>query len=421
MRVHPILVWGALSLLLFVSFCVDFGNVQAGGAIDLRNRITGVRLLLHHIDPYFYKWHEGDPPEYCDFYNNPGLPVSKTTSSPPFLLLHAPVAGVPYRLTEFLWFFLQWLLLLGTAWLWIGMCATSRQRLLLATFVTGLTYTPAWRLHVERGQSYVLLLFLFAAWLGATLRNRTGESLWAGMLAGFLVALRPPFLLLAPFLLMHRRGQGRGALLGLLLGVVIPMCWRGDIWEKYFAGMETQSSLYLADIQPPPGRHHFPRVIEGTSAYFLGHYSAIPFADYSVHKLLRGFGLEPFPALPVLALFVICYGGWLWWSRAQPMPRLLLGLAVFFFLADLFLPAYRNLYNDVLIVNVVALGLIAFEGIPWGQRLCFLALPAGWIMLYFSPENDWLLDLPSFILTLGGVLLLFRFDFPVRRAELILC
>ncbi len=101
-------------LALLVSFGIDFGNTKEGGAIDLRNRITGVRLLEAEIDPYHYKWHYGDPDTYCDVYNNPNLPVSKTTVTPPLLLLHAPYAAAPYRLGQFLWFFTQWVVLLGT-------------------------------------------------------------------------------------------------------------------------------------------------------------------------------------------------------------------------------------------------------------------------------------------------------------------
>src|ERR1700722_13331800 len=110
--------WVILGLLLLVSFGLDVLNVTQGGAIDLRNRITGIRLLAHHIDPYHYKWQEPQPPEYCDPYSNPLLPVSKTPAPPTLLLLHLSLAVLPYRIAQFLWFLLQWSLLLGTAWLW---------------------------------------------------------------------------------------------------------------------------------------------------------------------------------------------------------------------------------------------------------------------------------------------------------------
>lgn len=407
--------WGALGLLLLLSFCLDFVNVQEGGSIDLRNRITGDRLLLAHRDPYFYKWQEPEPAEFCDPYNNPKLPVSKTTATPALLLLHSPLAVLPYRIAQFLWLFLQWLLLLGTVWLWFRLLETDRQRWLLAAFVTGFTYTAAWRLHAERGQSYVLLLFLFAAWLALTLRER--HSFWTGMLAGLLAALRPPFLLLAPFLLWHRRRQLPGVCVGLLLGLVLPMLWRGDCWAMYGSAMQTHSALYRTGTDPAPGPEIFPPEIEGTSTDLLANYAVIPYADFSVHAFLRGLGLEPFPAWPPFLAATAAYLIWLWMTRGQPMERLLLGVAGWFFLIDLFLPAYRDSYNDVLIVNIMALALAGSAQLAWGIRLCFLALPAGWAIFYFAPMHDWLIDLPSFFLALGAMLLIFWFNFPGRTRK----
>ena len=54
----PTMAWVMVGLALLVSFGVDFANTAQGGAIDLRNRITGLRLLEHGIDAYRYKWHE---------------------------------------------------------------------------------------------------------------------------------------------------------------------------------------------------------------------------------------------------------------------------------------------------------------------------------------------------------------------------
>src|SRR5580658_400762 len=121
----------ALVLFLLASFGLDFNNMGHGGAIDLRNRSTGIRLLEHGIDPYFYKWDISQPAEYCDPYNNPAMKVSKTTATPALLMLHLPLAPLPYRLAEIAWFLLQWILLLGTVWLWLRLCATPRRRWLL--------------------------------------------------------------------------------------------------------------------------------------------------------------------------------------------------------------------------------------------------------------------------------------------------
>jgi hypothetical protein len=333
--------------------------------------------------------------------------VSKTTATPALLMLHLPLAALPYRLAQFLWFFLQWLLLLGTGWLWLRACATPGARLLVALFVAGFTYTAAWRLHAERGQTYVLLAFLFACWLTATMDPKRGNGFLAGCVAGFLVALRPPFVLLAPFLAWHRRGQLAGAAAGLLLGFGLPLLMNPAGWTDYFSAMQTHSELYRNGFDPAPGPRHYPSTIEGIPTDILGHYVPIPYADFSAHALLRWLGFAPFPALPVLLAVAAPFGFWLWLSRGQPAERLLPGLAAWFFLADLFLPAYRDSYNDVLILDVVLLGIVTAKKFPRAAWPCALALPLGWGVYAFAPEQAWLIDLPAALFTLGAILFLF--------------
>jgi hypothetical protein len=406
----PMMGWVLVGLALLVSFGVDFTNTTQGGAIDLRNRITGLRLLEHGIDAYRYKWHEGEPPEFCDVYNNPNLPVSKTTATPALLLLHLPLAALPYRLGQFLWLFAQWLLLLGTGWLWLRACATSRARWLVALAVTGFTYTAAWRLHAERGQAYVVLAFFFAWWLTATLDAKRGNGFVAGLIAGFLIALRPPFALLAPFLALHRRGQLAGVAAGVLLGFGLPLLMNAASWGNYFSAMQTNSELYRHGFDPRPGQQHYPAMIEGTSTYILGNYAVIPYADFSVFTFLRWLGFAPFPALPLFFAVGAPFAFWLWLSRGQAAERLLPGLAAWFFLADLFLPAYRNSYNDVLILDVVLAGFVVAKKFPWAEWPCAVALPLGWAVYGFAPEQVWLINLPTALFTLGAILFLFLFD-----------
>jgi hypothetical protein len=405
--IAPTMGWIIVGLLLFVSFVVDLANVNQGGAIDFRNRITGMRLMADHLDAYHYKWDRSDPPEYCDPYNNPKLKVSKTTSTPALLLTQWPLALLPYRAAEFLWLFLQWLLLLGTAWLWFRRCCHSRQRWMLAALVTGFTYTAAWRLHVERGQSYVLLLFLFAGWLTATLEPKTGNRFSAGLLAGLLITLRPPFLLLVPFLLRHRRGQLPGAAVGLFLGLGLPLLVNPDSWSNYFSAMQTHSELYRTGIDLPPGLQHYPPTIEGMPTDLLANYAVIPYADFSVHAFLRWIGLGPVPALPLLLAVGALFVAWLWLARNEQIEILLLGVAAWFFLIDLFLPAYRNSYNDVLILNVAALALLTVTALPRVKWICMLpALPLGLVIYVVAPTQNWLIDLPSLLFTLFAILCL---------------
>ena len=408
--VIPIWGWAVIGVALLVSFVIDFNNTAQGGAIDLRNRITGLRLMEHGIDAYHYKWHNGDPEEFCDVYNNPKLPVSKTTATPALLILHLPLAALPYRVGQFLWLFVQWALLLGTGWLWLRACTTLRQSWIVALAVTGFTYTAAWRLHAERGQAYVLLAFLFAAWLVATLDRKWGESFAAGCLAGFLATLRPPFLLLIPFMALHRRRQLAGAAVGLLLGIGLPMLIYPACWSEYFSAMQTHSELYGNGIDPRPGPQSYPPTVEGIPTDTLGNYVAIPYADFSVHGMLKVLGLEQnplsgraIPAWPVLLAVGVPFTIWLGLSRKLLVERALVGLAAWFFIADLFLPAYRDSYNDVLMLDVVTIGVVMTSKILRLVWPCALALPIGWAIYASAPQQAWLINLPTALFTVSAV------------------
>jgi hypothetical protein len=283
----------------------------------------------------------------------------------------------------------------------------------VAIFLAGFTYTAAWRLHAERGQAYVLLTFVFAAWLALTLDRAWGRHWAVGLLAGLLVALRPPFVLLVPFLALHRRAQLVGAAIGLLVAVGAPILMNPPCWSEYSSAMQTNSDLYRNDVNPRPGPQHYPALTEGTSTHLLGQFAVIPFADFSAFALLKSFGVEQswegdraWPEWPFLLVVAVGFGLWLALTFRRAPETLLPGLAAWMFLADLFLPAYRNSYNDVLILDVVAAGLVvaALGKMPWVAWPCAMALPAGLLVYLFAPEQPALINLPTALFTLGAAL-----------------
>ena len=178
-------------------------------------------------------------------------------------------------------------------------------------------------------------------------------------------------------------------------------------WANYASAMHDHSEIYRAgdDVHPP--LQHFPSTIEGIPTDILGFYVPIPYADFSAHAFLRWIGLAPFsdfwPLLIVGVIFII----WLWRSRELRIEALLAGIAVWFFVIDLFLPAYRNSYNDVLILNVVALGLMTATKVSRGIWPCLLALVLGLGIYITAPTQAWLINLPTLLFTIGAALFLF--------------
>jgi hypothetical protein len=439
----PILGWAAAGLALLASFAIDLAHNRHDGAVDFRNRITGARLLEHGLDPYRYIWHPGDPAEYCDTRNNPKLPVSKTTVTPALLLLHAPLAALPYRQAQFLWLFAQWLMLLGAGWLWWRAAPTPLARGLVVATLVAFSYSTAWRWEAERGQTYMLLIFLFSLWLTMSLDPKRLGPFAPGFVAGFLVALRPPFALLLPFLVLHRRGQWPGAALGLLLGLALPLLLNPAGWTDYLSAMQANSDLYRHNLHPVRDPQAFPSVIEGTPTSTLAGMINFPYGDITVYALLRRVGIAPISAAPPLLALGALYAAWLWFSRALPTPRLLPGLAAWLFLVDLVLPTTRYGYYDMMALNVVLCALVAagrgptvIQGerksdlnnpapvaqtepqrqpipIPWTLWPCLVALPASAALCAFPHPPAWLFSVPASAFTLTALLSLF----PLSRAE----
>ena len=404
----PVIAGVALCVLLVISFSADVTNLKEGGSIDFRNRITGARLLVTHRDAYHYKWRMPEPPELCDLYNSLAMPISKVTVTPTLLMLNFPLGAMPYRTAQSVWLITQWLLLLGTAVIWMRAIPSLRLRWLWAAAVVGFTFTVAWRHHTDRGQAYVVMLFLLACWTVITRHSRFGNGIVAGLIVGLLVALRPPLvLLLAPFLLLRRRGQIIGAVIGLALSAGLPLLWSSSCWSDYSSGMQTWSERYRAGAgNPRPTPQPYPAVIEGIPIDVLAHFARIPFADSSLYAVFKSFGILNVPALPVTLALVALIGAWFWFSRSQSEEVLLMGIAAWSFLGDFFLPAYRNSYNDAMILNVVALGLIIRTRHSWILLLLLAAWLAGWGVMAMIPHAKLAINLPTLIMIAASVLML---------------
>ena len=415
----PVVAGVVLGLLLLLSFGIDWDHVSAGGTIDFRNRITGARLLQTHRDAYHYKWQKPEPPELCDPYNNLALPISRVTVTPTLLMMNFPLAPLSYRPAQFIWLVIQWLLLLATAFLWMRVLPSVRWRWLWMAAVVGFTFTVAWRHHADRGQAYVLILFLLSCWMLITRHARIGNSIWGGLVAGLLVAVRPPLLLLVgPYMLLRARGQIIGAVVGLVLSAGLPMLWDASCWSDYHEAMQTWSDLYRAGTaNPRPPAQAYPSLIEGVPIDVIARFGAIPFADSSLYALFRSWGISNVPALPVAAALLLLIALWFWFSRSQPDERLLIGIAAWAFLADLFIPAPRNSYNDVQILNLLALGFLARGRPSWIVWLLLAAWPLNWAVMAALPRAKWIINLPSVVMMAAAVFFLLRPVFERTKSK----
>ena len=399
------LTWAALGCAVLASLLLDLRNLGLGGSIDLRSRVVGARLLMAAQDPYHYKWQLPEPAELCDPFNNLAIPVSTTTVSPAMVAAHLPAALLPYRSGRVLWLVVQWSALLGAALLWMRAAGDSRQRLMIACLFAAFTFTAAWRLHAERGQSYVLLLLGTTAWLSLSVEGGAKRSLLPGMVAGCLVALRPPLaVVVLPFLVLHRRAQIAGAITGLALAAAVPMVFEPGCWRQYFSAMSDWAGLYLTSTPRPPAQN-FPALIEGFPVDAIARFAPIPFADSSLAFALRNAGFALSSGLPLLAVLVLLYAAWLWQAR-HSTALLACGVAVWCYFADFFLPAHRGTYNEVQILAALSLGVIIPRTRGWVLQGASAAISLGWLVLLVMPRAKWFINLPTIAFAIIGCCLL---------------
>jgi hypothetical protein len=403
--------WGALALAVLAvwSFAADWAMVSQSGSIDYRNRVTGLRLLADGEDAYHYKWTPGKPERFFDPFENPRLPITKTTVTPTTLLTGWPMALLPYPAAKFLWFLAQWAMLAGLWLLWFRWPGHSERSCWWWTaLAVGFTYTLAWRHHIDRGQAYILWAILLGGWMRMSMAKLPAKRAWLpGLVAGLLVCLRPPLLMvLLPFVVLRRRNQWLGAVIGLALGLGIPVLVKPDIWQDYGRSMETWSKVYRTQSEPRPGARPMPPEVEGMPLRDLAAYKVVQHVDSSLYRLGRAFGFKNIPALAMLAALGLLFAAWLWPARRAGDEAFLLGLAAWSFLLDLFLPAFRYPYSDVMILNTLALipAIACARKAAYG--LALLAIALGICMVSILPPAPWPLYLPPVAMAFLAMLML---------------
>ena len=362
---HPLLTRILLILTAVLAvwgFFLDVRNTTEGGAVDLRNRVTGARVAAEDVDPFTYKWSPDQKPEFCDPFNHAGWPYSKTTVSPVVLAIHSPFNSWNYKAIQWLWFLFQYACLAAGFLAW-ARAETGKHKVWGGIFTLAFCATAVWRLHVDRGQIYVLYaaMLLMVAWLGdgkAKTRQFTG-----GLAGAFLFGLRPVFFgQFAPPLLRKRWILFAGVAAGLVLMFLVPriLCGPG-IWSQYQTGMEGHARLYLEQAKPVRAPMAYPERVEGIPIDLLARFARIPFGDTSAFKLIS-FDLPSKPILIGWALLMLAAGvvmmrrprtsdAMLWWA-----------ISAWIVIGDFLLPAYRNTYNDILFWPFLLFGISALKG-----------------------------------------------------------
>jgi hypothetical protein len=359
-----------LALAVVMAVLMDFNNTCKFGGVDLRNRVVGARLLLAGKDPYTYKWKPGEPERFLDKCDNFSMPVNRVTASPAALLLYAPLAWLDYSYIRVAWFFIQWACFFTLAAM-LAACAragAARNAMLLVLAVV-FAMGDSWRMHVERGQVYVLFALLLAAayWVGRKENDRA--SLACGLILGVTAALRPPLILVAaPFLLTWRWRTLLGIAVGVLLAAGLPVLFGGwNCWHNFFHAADLWGRYSLGQLDWLSGTASFPLPTEVEGVYNLSlYFKQFLETNSSLGKVLR---LPNVECLEVVFVFLLVAYGWLLghvWRPGRKLTTFLIAGITCGMLAEFFVPAPRYSYSNI----------------TWAVPVCLLLIQEGsWVLL----------------------------------------
>jgi hypothetical protein len=345
----------------------DYKNTILNGGTDLRVQVTHARVMLEGRDPYTFVWNEKESDLLLMPVEPSNLPYANITISPTTLLLRSTVANLPYKIQRYSWSIIQWLLLILSI-TFISKSTNSPYKARLI-WIFGLIFIAGsifWRLHVERGQVYILYVFFASLALWILSKDNKISHIIGGIVLGLLFCIRPPMVLIAiPFLIYKKWKILIGEAIGAIIGIFSPMILGGlKIWNSYFINSQGYGNWYT-NVRTAALEYNFPnRVIEGMSN--LGKMADIPAADTSVLSLVRDY-FKFFLSTKMLAmiLFIIILSFCIFILSLKIKKISISGIfliGIFFTsVCEYFLPAPRFTYQDVIWLLSVSLVILSFN------------------------------------------------------------
>jgi hypothetical protein len=354
----------AAILIIIFSFFVDLGNTLQYGGVDLRTRVVGARLLTSGQDPYFFSWEKGLSDRFLDPLDKSNSVVSRVTVPPNVLTLCSILSSYSFFKQKIIWLIFQWGAFLSILIFFLRKSNSLLKSKLILT--SGLFFVNScfWRLHIERGQIYIIYTLLFTiAWYLLSFQVKFSHIL-SGIVIGFTASLRPPAILsIIPFILYRRFSILLGIALGLFLGFSIPLALSNtSIWTSY-ASASTQQTKY--NYSAPDNLSHYdpldsdnlthqeskfyPSIIEGLEN--LTKMKDIPAVNSSFRYILSRFGTQNLQQILIIliALSIFVYY-LLFLKNHEKRPTnevILLNGVVLYLVSEFFIPSPRYSYNDV--------------------------------------------------------------------------
>ncbi|HVU96196.1 MAG TPA: glycosyltransferase 87 family protein [Puia sp.] len=335
---------------------------------DLRNRVTGSRMIKDGRSPYFYKWKTGDGLRYYDPGNFDSVRPSNMTSTPVLYRLLSPLVEQPEaRISEY-WLVIEYLML-GAITLFAFLTAPTTARRQAVVLVFGaVLLTNGWKEHTANGQTYLCIPFFAMLFLVFwKKKDHPANAILAGCAAACLILIRVNTLLFfPPFWLLVQTHPRRWWLffcipMALFGGWALTSTHERGLWRDYFSNVNEairiNQNLHPA-IQHNDPDPRYPRW-EGIDTLEADHYmKTLPAKIYSENGnffvLFQGVFHRQ---LSVATMGWLSFGGigllaLLFYFRCRPFeaqdtPWVAIFGFCLFMIADLFSPVYRHQYYTV--------------------------------------------------------------------------
>jgi hypothetical protein len=368
---------------------------------DLRNRITGARLMEQHRSPYFFQWQPTDGERTFDPLDDESTALTRTTVTPFFLRMMAVLNHLDEPQIQTTWFLFSYLLLSGSCFL-LCIAAEKKHRFaIILLFAMSLLSFP-WQHHLFAGQYYVLLLFLFSA-LYVLLKQEKNYIQWqiaASFVFFVLLLIRPTAILfLMPFVFYPKRFKillGSTIVLLLLYTAWIFASGEFLFWKDYITMLEEWNRIFLsngADIIKR-NTHQFAS-IEG-QPFHINH--NITLAQISnIPALFQLAFQQTLPSItgPIIIAALIALFAWRRWKIKIEINihELFITAFLLYISAEFLLQIYRFNYNAI--QWLFPLAILFTEPLSNNIRKYIAALcVAGWLLnlsfFHFIPMNTFI-------------------------------
>ncbi|MCK4696053.1 MAG: DUF2029 domain-containing protein, partial [Candidatus Cloacimonetes bacterium] len=338
------------------------------GGIDLRIRVVGTRLIKAGYDPYFFKWNDSFSDFFLDSRDHPNIPVSRITVPPTVLQLHSFFSDLPYKIQRYAWTFIQWILLI------LSICFFAKsekgkvkKKLIWISGLFFIASSNVFRLHVERGQIYILFVFLFSVAFYIYQNKKKFSSILGGIIIGYTTALRPPMCLIGvPFLIYKKWKFIVGQIIGFIIGILTSFIFVNfKIWKSYFTAMDIHEKVHLGILKMSAERYPYIN-IEDTRDLWMG--AQLPISDSSIQGIFYNFFNIQIPSNFLIIGLIICSIVFIVLLlrvkiKAANMKVLFFYGSLMVLISEFFIPAARFSYNNVIWLIPLSLIIINSESI----------------------------------------------------------